>query len=205
MTPRGNLFIISAPSGAGKTTLVEALVEKMAHISVAISHTTRPPRCAETDGINYHFVDQATFLALQEADAFLETAEVFGNLYGTSVGAVEQALAQGEDIILEIDWQGARQVRKKFPQAVTVFILPPSRASLQKRLDQRSQDPPSVIRQRMSQAIAEMSHFSEYDYLVINDDFDLALQELCTLVLAGRLDCHRQQVLHREMLAELLP
>ncbi|MCO5762759.1 MAG: guanylate kinase [Chromatiaceae bacterium] len=182
----GILFIVSAPSGAGKTTLVKALREREPGLGLAISHTTRPPRPGEIDGVHYHFIDQARFLAMIEDGAFLEHAQVFGNRYGTGEAKVREALARGQDILLEIDWQGARQVRSRFPMTVSIFILPPSAAELARRLRDRGQDSEGIIAGRMRQARDEMSHFGEYDYLVVNDRFDQAVDDLVCLIRSER-------------------
>lgn len=183
----GILFIVSAPSGAGKTSLVKALLERESALGLAISYTTRPPRPGEVDGVHYHFIDEGRFLAMIAAGAFLEHAQVFGNRYGTAEARVREALARGQDLLLEIDWQGARQVRARFPGAVSIFILPPSAPVLAERLRGRGQDSEAVIAGRMRQARDEMSHFDEYDYLVVNDDFDQALADLACLARAERL------------------
>jgi len=200
----GNLFIISAPSGAGKTSLVNALVPALTDIRVSVSHTTRAQRPGEVDGVNYHFVSAEVFAGMTQQGDFLESAEVFGNRYGTSQRWVEKTLAEGTDVILEIDWQGAQQVRKLLPQAISVFILPPSRAALEQRLNLRGQDPADVIAQRMAQAIGEMEHYAEADYLLVNDQFDIALAELRTIVISARLKLDRQLLRHTALLRELL-
>ncbi|TVP89185.1 MAG: guanylate kinase [Pseudomonadaceae bacterium] len=200
----GTLYIVSAPSGAGKTSLVKALLEQVDSLHVSVSHTTRPQRPGEIDGVNYHFTDREHFLAQVEQGDFLEHAEVFGNLYGTAQSTVEKTLAEGVDLILEIDWQGAQQVRKKLPHACSIFILPPSREALRERLDQRGQDASEVIDQRMAQATEEMRHFSEYDYVVINDDFNTALDDLRAILRAGRLQRIGQQARHRSLIGALL-
>ena len=205
MSPaRGRLYIVSAPSGAGKTSLVSALAATDAGVRVSVSHTTLPMRPAESDGINYHFTDHNHFSAMLEAGDFLEHATVFGNLYGTSRTWVLETLAAGTDVILEIDWQGARQVRERLPEAVSVFILPPSLPALQLRLESRRQDGAEVIQERMRQAVGEMSHYGEADYLVVNDDFDRALAELHVIVQAERLRRQSQSSRLRELLTELL-
>ncbi|HET8711907.1 MAG TPA: guanylate kinase, partial [Spongiibacteraceae bacterium] len=174
----GNLFTISAPSGAGKTSLVNALLPTLAGVQVSVSHTTRAKRPGEVDGVIYHFVDMNEFLHMLDHGDFLESAEVFGNRYGTSQSWVKKTLAAGIDVILEIDWQGAQQVRRLLPDTVSVFILPPSRSALLQRLNGRGQDSAVVIQQRMNAAIDEMSHYPEADYVIINDDFQTALSEL---------------------------
>jgi guanylate kinase len=183
---RGILFIVSAPSGAGKTSLVQALLESDPRLTVSVSHTTRPRRPKELDGVNYHFVNAETFGAMAREDAFLEHAEVFGNRYGTSKDAVDKALAAGADVVLEIDWQGAALIRKALPEAVSIFIVPPSTEALRERLQQRAQDDPAVIETRLAEARGEMQHHAEFKYLVINDEFDVAIAELQAIVLAER-------------------
>ncbi len=183
---KGSLFVISAPSGAGKTSLVKALVGSVDNIGVSVSHTTRAQRPGEVDGVNYHFTDRDTFQAMIGRGEFLEQAEVFGNLYGTSKTWVEQTLQGGQDVILEIDWQGAQQVRRLLPEAVGVFILPPSREVLRERLTGRGTDAAEVIERRLAQAAEDMSHFAEFDYVIINDLFDRALADLAAVVRAQR-------------------
>lgn len=204
MTNRGTLFTVSAPSGAGKTSLVRALVESTHNLCVSISHTTREQRPGETDGVNYHFVSHAAFTAMLEQAAFLEHAQVFANLYGTSKHWVEETLAAGDDVILEIDWQGATQVRRLMPQAVGVFILPPSRTCLHQRLTGRGQDGTEVIEARMAEAKSEMSHYVEADYLIVNDHFDTALAEFKAVITAQRLRLEKQQLRHHALLKSLL-
>ena len=200
----GILFIVSAPSGAGKTSLVRALLEKMPGLVLSVSHTTRPPRPGEVDGRDYHFVTPEDFERLAEAGAFLEQAEVFGNRYGTAEKGVRDQLAAGHDVILEIDWQGARQVRRRFPGAVSVFIAPPSIEALRERLSGRGQDDPEVIERRMAQARDELAHYVEYDYLVINDRFETALAELGCLVTAERDRLMRAAARHARELQRML-
>ena len=202
--PLGCLYILSAPSGAGKTSLVAALLERIEDLEVSVSHTTRNPRPGEKDGVNYHFVSQEEFQTLVDQGAFFESAEVFGNFYGTAQKSVEERLAAGKDVILEIDWQGAQQVRKQMPQALSVFILPPSQAALKQRLTQRGQDAAEVIAGRMQQARSEMSHYPEYDYLVVNDDFEQAVKELEAIFISNRLSLARQQQAHKNLLLSLL-
>ncbi len=201
----GTLYIVAAPSGAGKTSLVKALVERLPGIEVSVSYTTRPPRPGERDGINYHFVDRETFQGMVARGEFLEHAEVFGNLYGTAKANILERLEKGVDVVLEIDWQGARQVREALPQAVGIFILPPSREALEERLRGRGQDAEEVIQRRMREATEEMSHYREFDYLVINDRFEQALEGLCSIVVARRLRREVQQVKLRELLHHLVP
>jgi len=183
---KGSLFVIAAPSGAGKTSLVKALLDRLDNIGVSVSHTTRAQRPGEVDGVNYFFTDRARFQALVEAGEFLEQAEVFGNLYGTSRSWVANALQQGRDVILEIDWQGAQQVRRLMPDAIGIFILPPSLPTLRERLVGRSTDAPDVIARRLAQATEDMSHYIEFDYVVINDDFETALAQLMSVIKAQR-------------------
>ena len=203
-SPQGSLYIFAAPSGAGKTSLVKALVETTADIEVSVSHTTRAPRPGEVDGVNYHFTDVAAFQAMVEQGAFLEHARVFDNYYGTARANIEQRLAAGVDVILEIDWQGARQVREQFPDSIGIFILPPSRQALEERLRGRGQDGDEVIARRMRDAESEISHYGEFDYLVINDDFATALVELAAIVMAQRLRTRVQASRHQQMLQALL-
>ena len=201
---KGTLFIISAPSGAGKTSLVRQLVSNANNIIVSISHTTRAMRPGEQNGVDYHFVDEATFLDMVGHSAFLEHARVFDNYYGTSQQHVEQLLLDGKDVILEIDWQGARQVRRLIQDSQSIFILPPSAAALKQRLENRGQDDEEVIQRRMQDAVNEMSHYAEFDYLVVNDDFDQALQELHCIIRANRLRQARQERTIETLLIELL-
>lgn len=200
----GTLYILSAPSGAGKTSLVKALLQQDADVVVSVSHTTRDMRPGEQDGVDYNFVTMDAFNALIEQGQFLEYAEVFGNKYGTSQQWVRDQLEAGRDVILEIDWQGAEQVRRLMPEAVTVFILPPSRAALRERLNARGQDSEEIIDGRMAEAISEMSHYPEYDYLLINDDFAQALDELASLFKARRLRQGVQQQKQAALLTDLL-
>ncbi|WP_027874799.1 guanylate kinase [Spongiibacter marinus] len=201
---QGTLFTVSAPSGAGKTSLVARLLDEMDDVQVSISHTTRAMRPGEADGVNYHFVSHDTFEAMLQDAAFLEHAQVFDNHYGTSQKWVEDTLNSGRDVILEIDWQGAQQVRKLLPETVSIFILPPSQDALRERLTGRGQDEEAVISRRMAAAVEEMSHFVEGDYVVINDDFETALKELKAILLSHRLRLNRQQQRHRDLLTALL-
>lgn len=206
MSQLGTLYIISAPSGAGKSSLINTLLaEKRSwDVQVSVSHTTRAPRVGENNGEHYHFVDIAQFKSLIKENAFFEWAEVFGNYYGTSRLTIEQALQQGIDIFLDIDWQGAQQVRKMMPEAVGIFILPPSRDELEARLNKRGQDSSEIIAKRMAQAQSEMSHYNEYDYLIINDDFELASKELSQIVGSLRSKQSKQSIVHQTMIATLL-
>ena len=206
MSQVGTLFIVSAPSGAGKSSLITALLaEKRDYpAQVSISHTTRSPRPGEVNGEHYHFVTEAEFKQLIAENAFFEWAEVFGNYYGTSRVTIEQSLAQGIDVMLDIDWQGARQVHSVMPNAKGIFILPPSRAELEARLNKRGQDSAEVIAKRMEKAQSEMSHYNEYDYLIVNDDFDTATQEFSAIVRALRNEQEKQTIKHRKTIKELL-
>jgi len=200
----GTLYIVSAPSGAGKTSLVKALIDTQPQVRVSVSHTTRALRPGEVDGVNYHFVSREQFIGMLEHSDFLEHAEVFGNLYGTSQGWLKQTLAEGFDLILEIDWQGAQQVRRLMPQAKSIFILPPTQEALRQRLTNRGQDSEEIIERRMREAVSEMSHYVEYDYLVINDDFATALDDLKAIFRANRLEQSVQQQRLSDLLSQLL-
>jgi guanylate kinase len=204
----GTLYIISAPSGAGKSSLLRALLEsgRVTDVELSVSHTTRDSRPGEVDGQDYHFVDMDAFDAMVAAGDFLEHARVFDNCYGTSRAAVQARLAAGIDVILEIDWQGARRVRELLPEAVSIFILPPSRDALEERLTARGQDGPDVIARRMRDAVSEMSHFDEYDYLVINDDFQRALGDLVAIFTGegAQLKCRPQAQAQATLLESLL-
>jgi guanylate kinase len=184
-SPRGQLFVISAPSGAGKTSLVRALMQRMPELSFSISYTTRKQRATEQNGRDYFFVANAEFERMITADEFLEHAKVFDNYYGTSRAQVEQHLAQGENVLLEIDWQGAQQIRRAMPDHTSIFILPPTRAALEQRLRSRQTDTDEVIARRLRDSIADMSHWKEFDYVVVNDDFERATEDLCAIV-SGR-------------------
>ncbi|MDA8782159.1 guanylate kinase [Porticoccaceae bacterium] len=199
---KGTLFIISAPSGAGKTSLVAEILAQVDNIQASISHTTRACRPGEQDGINYHFVTQQQFVSMIEDNAFLEHAEVFGNFYGTSQDWVEKTLSQSSDVILEIDWQGAEQIRSKFADSRSIFILPPSKQALQERLNGRGQDNAEVIEKRIAAATEEMSHYVEADYLVINDDFSTALSQLEAIIRAQRCQMPVQGI--ENLLSDLL-
>ena len=200
----GTLYIISAASGAGKTTLVSAVVQQVSDLEVSVSHTTRAPREGEVDGVNYHFVDTDKFEAMVEAGEFFEYAAVFGNMYGTSRQHIEEQLLKGKDVILEIDWQGARQIRKLVPECKSIFIVPPSTSALRERLTSRGKDDEDVINKRMHEAISEMSHYVEFDYLVINDDFDEAKDNLASIIKGNRMLHEHQQQKHAKLLAQLL-
>ncbi|TQV62767.1 MAG: guanylate kinase [Halothiobacillaceae bacterium] len=201
---RGQLYVISAPSGAGKTSLVKALREHLPGIAVSVSHTTRAMRPGEENGVHYHFVDHAGFEKMAAHGEFLEHARVFGNHYGTSKVAVELNLAAGQDVILEIDWQGAQQVRALLPDARGIFILPPAREVLEARLRGRGQDGEEVIARRMRDAVTEMEHYDAFDYVVINDIFEEALRELACIFRAERLRLERARARHAPLIKELL-
>lgn len=200
----GTLYIISAPSGAGKTSLVKALLEQIDGIGVSVSHTTRAKRSGEIDGQDYHYINHDKFEAMVEAGEFLEHAQVFDNFYGTAMANIEDTLHKGDDVILEIDWQGAGQVRKLMPASVNIFILPPSRLALEERLRSRGQDSDEIIARRMRDAKSETSHYPEYDYLVVNDQFENALVELKSIVLARRNRYQAQTQRLAPLLKELL-
>ena len=201
--PTGKLFIVTAPSGAGKTTLVRALLEVDSRLCVSISHTTRPRRSKETDGINYHFVDHETFMVMLQAGEFLESAEVYGHHYGTSHKWVQEQLTAQRDVILEIDWQGAAQVRNLMPEACSIFILPPSLETLTERLTERAQDDEKTIAKRMREARGVIEHVGEADYVVVNDDFDVAVADLAAIVRSQRLTTLHQQRNLSELLGNL--
>ena len=200
---QGQLFVVSAPSGAGKTSLVRALLQQDDGIRLSVSHTTRAPRPGEIDGREYHFVDEAHFLDLLGRGEFLESAEVYGNRYGTSQRWISETMAEGRDILLEIDWQGAEQVRRLFPGCIGVFILPPSVEALQQRLSSRGQDSDEIIARRMATARADMSHAPEFDYVIINDDFNTAVGDLLTVFRAERLRTARQIERHLAIFRQL--
>jgi guanylate kinase len=201
----GTLYIVSAPSGAGKSSLLRALLESMgSSVALSVSHTTRSPRPGEMDGRDYHFIDDSVFRVMMDEGAFLEHARVFDNYYGTSRQGVIDQLEAGLDVILEIDWQGARLIREQLPAAVGIFILPPSCEALQQRLQVRGQDDASVIERRMRDAVSEMSHYDEYDYLVINDVFQTACDELVAIMRSRRLLLPVQRRRHAGLLAGLL-
>ncbi|GAB3024671.1 guanylate kinase [Bowmanella dokdonensis] len=202
----GNLFILAAPSGAGKSSLIKALLDKHqdGSMQVSVSHTTRKPRPGEQDGVHYHFVDHNEFKELIGEDAFFEWAEVFGNYYGTSKQAIARTLEQGIDVFLDIDWQGARQIKQQMPDTATIFIAPPSRQELLRRLRGRGQDSEEVIAQRMDKARSEISHYQEFDFVVVNDDFDDALADIESIVTSQRLRQPRQAIRHAGLFGDLL-
>ncbi|MCT8568319.1 guanylate kinase [Glaesserella parasuis] len=202
----GNLYIISAPSGAGKSSLINALLADLprSQVQLSISHTTRNPRPGEEHGVHYYFTQHEEFKRLIEQGHFLEWAEVFGNYYGTSLPMIERSLEQGIDVFLDIDWQGARQIRAKVPNVKTIFILPPSKVELEKRLIGRGQDSAETIAKRMSEAVSEMSHYNEFDYVIVNDDFQVALSELKSILIAERLKQAAQAERYQFLIASLL-
>lgn len=201
---KANLFVVSAPSGAGKTSLLKQLINELAAVQTSISHTTRTKREGEVNGVDYHFIEIDSFKELVESDAFYENAEVFGNFYGTSKSSIADQLAKGIDVILEIDWQGARQIKQQLPESHSIFILPPSKSELESRLKGRGQDNDNVINDRMNAAIDEMSHYNEYDYLVINDDFSDAVSEIKAIICAERQKLALQRQKHAQLLCNLL-
>ena len=204
-TQRGTVCTISAPSGAGKTSLVKALLERDEQLQVSVSHTTRPMRAGEIDGVNYHFVSDSEFRAMTAQQAFVEYAEVFGHWYGTSAEAINTARADNTDIILEIDWQGAEQIKAVWPEACAIFILPPSHRTLEQRLEGRGQDSPAVIQQRLAEAEQEISHYTIADYLVVNDVFEDALSGIRNIIGAERLRTDRQAIALQALLCDLMP
>jgi guanylate kinase len=200
----GNLFVIAAPSGAGKTSLVHALLEREPGIRLSVSYTTRPPRPGETDGVHYRFVDEAGFEARRDAGEFLEHAHVHGNWYATSGTWLAAEVGGGHEVLLEIDWQGAAQVRRLVPEAVLIFILPPSLAALRQRLERRGQDSPEVIARRIDAAREEMRHCADFDYVIINQDFATAVDDLGAIVRASRLRAAPQRARHAALVQSLL-
>jgi guanylate kinase len=199
-----SLYVVAAPSGGGKTSLIRALLESDPGVRLSVSLTTRPPRPGEVDGEHYHFVDEKTFLGLVEKNAFLEHACVFDHRYGTSRQAVEDTLSEGHDVVLDIDWQGARQIRESFPSSRSIFIIPPSLESLRERLVARGQDSERVIQRRMRDARAEISHWSEFDFVIINDRFENALADLRSIIRSGQAHHGAGAPPYREFRAELL-
>lgn len=199
----GNLFMVVAPSGAGKSTLVNALLAKSPEIELSVSTTTRAPRPGEVNGREYHFVNVEDFKAKRTTGEFLESAEVHGNFYGTSRLWIEERMQAGRDVLLEIDWQGARQIKTHFPHAIGIFILPPSIEALETRLHKRGQDSNEVIRRRLVAAGSEIAHAPELDYVIINEDFNLALEQLTAIVTAARLRCASQAVKHHDLFVQL--
>ena len=199
----GNLFVISAPSGAGKTSLVRALIDINPQIDLSVSYTSRKPRPGERDGKDYHFVSRETFLSMAKHGEFLESAEVYGNLYGSSQTWISEEIAKGRDILLELDWQGAAQIRRIFPDCISVFVLPPSMAVLEQRLRGRGKDDAEVISKRLAAVNDDVAHVAEFDYVIINDNLDEALQELNAIVLSARLKCARQLAVHQALINQL--
>lgn len=202
--PAGNLYIVAAPSGGGKTSLVNNLVTTLTGIEVSISHTTRSKRPGESHGVDYFFIDNAAFSHMVQAGEFIEHALVFDHFYGTSSAQIQQRLQAGIDVVLDIDWQGAQQIRQIFPNATTIFVIPPSIEVLKQRLLARKQDHDEIIRERMRRARAELSHYSEFDYLIVNDVFEQAAHELQAIVMANRLRLRQQVVKQKKLLSLLL-
>jgi len=199
----GNLFVISAPSGAGKTSLVRALIDINPQIDLSVSYTTRKARPGERDGKDYHFVSRDVFLAMAQRGEFLESAEVYGNLYGSSQTWISQENARGRDILLEIDWQGAAQIRRLFPECISVFVLPPSLEALEQRLKGRGKDDNEVIARRLAAVSADVAHVAEFDYVIINNNLNEALRELNAVVLSARLVCAKQLARHQALINQL--
>ena len=200
----GLLFVVSAASGTGKTSLVKALLDRVTNLHVSVSHTTRGQRPGELDGVHYHFTEKDTFLNLVKEDGFIEYAEVFGNYYGTAQATVKEQLAKGHDVLLEIDWQGAEQVRKLFPESKQIFILPPSQFDLRQRLSNRGTDSVEVIEHRLSCAVEDMQQFTSFDYVIINDDFNKALHDLEAVIIANRLTLKQQSARHENLIKDLI-
>jgi len=200
---QGSLFIISAPSGAGKTSLVHALLDINPNIDMSVSYTTRDPRPGEQDGKDYHFVSREIFLAMAQQGEFLESAEVYGNLYGTSQVWITNEISKGRDILLEIDWQGAAQIRSRFPKCTSIFILPPSKEALKDRLEKRGKDDNIVITKRMAAVRQDVAHVAEFDYVIINDNLDKALHELNAVVVASKLHSKKQLSRHQDLINQL--
>ncbi|MFW1742262.1 guanylate kinase [Acinetobacter johnsonii] len=200
----GLLFVVSAASGTGKTSLVKALLDRVTNLHVSVSHTTRGQRPGELDGVHYHFTKKDSFLALVEQGGFIEYAEVFGNYYGTAQATVKEQLAKGHDVLLEIDWQGAQQVRKLFPDSKQIFILPPSQFDLRQRLSNRGTDSVEVIERRLGCAVEDMQQYVNFDYVIINDDFNKALHDLESVIIANRLVITQQASRHQKMISELI-
>jgi len=199
----GNLFVVSAPSGAGKTSLVHALLNSSPHINLSVSYTTRAPRAGEVDGKHYHFVSREKFSEMAARGDFLESAEVYGNLYGTSQVWISEQIASGRDLLLEIDWQGAKQVRRRFPECVSIFILPPSMQILAERLRGRGKDSEEVVAKRLAAVREDVSHISEFDYVIINDNLDVALRELSALTIAANLRRDGQMSRYQNLINQL--
>jgi guanylate kinase len=204
MTPPGTVYIIAAASGTGKTSLAKALVKILPNIKISISHTTRPRRPGEKNNLHYFFVNEETFTKMINADKFLEYAKVFNHYYGTSQEFVEKELQKGKDILLDIDWQGAQQIREKIKNCVSIFLLPPSKKALRERLEKRKRDPKEIIEQRLNLASKEISHCNEFDYIIINNDFNKALHDLKDIILTQRLKTARQTIKYAKLIEELL-
>ncbi len=202
---KGQLFIVAAPSGGGKTSLVARLIQDLPRIQVSVSHTTRACRPGEVEGVHYFFVDESCFQNMIMKQAFVEHAHVFEHYYGTSYAQINQRLEQGIDVVLDIDWQGALQIKRLYQDAIGIFIIPPSLEALQHRLRERQQDNEHIIQQRMQQARSEMSHYRDFDYLIVNDNFETALAELKAIVITQRLSLQRQQLKQQKLLSFLLP
>ncbi|ENW99198.1 guanylate kinase [Acinetobacter sp. CIP 101934] len=200
----GLLFVVSAASGTGKTSLVKALLERVNNLHVSVSHTTRGQRPGELDGVHYHFSTKENFLNLVNEGGFIEYAEVFGNYYGTAQATVKEQLAKGHDVLLEIDWQGAQQVRRLFPESKQIFILPPSQFDLRQRLSNRGTDSVDVIEHRLSCAVEDMQQYVNFDYVIINDDFNKALHDLEAVIIANRLVLHQQANRHEKLIQALI-
>lgn len=200
----GLLFVVSAASGTGKTSLVKALLERVNNLHVSVSHTTRGQRPGELDGVHYHFTQKQDFIDLVEQGGFIEYAEVFGNYYGTAQATVKEQLAKGHDVLLEIDWQGAQQVRNLFPESKQIFILPPSQFDLRQRLSNRGTDTIDVIEHRLSCAVEDMQQYVNFDYVIINDDFNKALHDLEAVIIANRLVLSQQAKRHQELIQKLI-
>lgn len=200
----GLLFVVSAASGTGKTSLVKGLLDRTTNLHVSVSHTTRPQRVGELNGVHYHFVQKEDFIEQIQQGGFIEFAEVFGNYYGTSQAKVEEQLKQGHDVLLEIDWQGAEQVRRLFPESIQIFILPPSQFDLRQRLSNRGTDSIEVIEQRLNGAVIDMQQYVNFNYLIINDSFDRALHELEAIITSNRLTLMQQAKQHSELIHQLL-
>ncbi len=200
----GLLFVVSAASGTGKTSLVKALLERVSNLHVSVSHTTRGQRPGELDGVHYHFTSQENFLAQVQEGGFIEYAEVFGNYYGTSQLTVREQLAKGHDVLLEIDWQGAEQVRKLFPESKQIFILPPTQFDLRQRLSNRGTDAVDIIEHRLSCAVEDMQQYVNFDYIILNDDFNKALHDLESVINANRLSVQQQSVRHQDLIQKLI-
>lgn len=201
---QGSVFVVAAPSGGGKTSLIKALINEISNLEISISHTTRPIKSGEIDGKDYFYLSEVAFGEMVNQNLFIENAEVFGYHYGTSKTQIETRLSQGIDIILDIDWQGARSIKRLFPNAITIFLIPPSLRILQARLSQRKRDDNSEVLSRMQQAQSEMSHYHEFDYLIVNDDFEEALDFLKSIVIANRLSMQRQKIKQAKLLSLLL-